>query len=158
MSFSNKETGQHHKEALLPRARDIDALVRAEHHDPFAILGPHGDGAGGQFIRAYLPDALSVQVVARDSGEELGNLEATQTPGLFVGHFDRAQPYVLRTRWAGGEQFSEDPYSFGPLLGEMDLYLFAEGNHRDLSACLGAQLKTVDGVDGVRFAVWAPNA
>ncbi|WP_338918997.1 1,4-alpha-glucan branching protein GlgB [Pseudomonas silesiensis] len=157
MSFSNREQG-HAKEALLPKARDIDALVRAEHHDPFAILGPHGDGAGGQFIRAYLPDALSVQVVARDSGEELGNLEATQTPGLFVGHFDRAQPYLLRTRWAGGEQLSEDPYSFGPLLGEMDLYLFAEGNHRDLSACLGAQLKTVDGVDGVRFAVWAPNA
>ncbi|VVO43451.1 1,4-alpha-glucan branching protein GlgB [Pseudomonas fluorescens] len=157
MSFSNRDQG-HAKEALLPKARDIDALVRAEHHDPFAILGPHGDGAGGQFIRAYLPDALSVQVVARDSGEELGNLEATQTPGLFVGHFDRAQPYLLRTRWAGGEQLSEDPYSFGPLLGEMDLYLFAEGNHRDLSACLGAQLKTVDGVDGVRFAVWAPNA
>ncbi|KAA0980098.1 1,4-alpha-glucan branching protein GlgB [Pseudomonas sp. ANT_H12B] len=157
MSFSNKEQG-HAKEALLPRSRDIDALVRAEHHDPFAILGPHGDGAGGQFIRAYLPDALSVQVLAKDSGEELGNLEATQTPGLFVGHFDRSQPYLLRTRWAGGEQVSEDPYSFGPLLGEMDLYLFAEGNHRDLSACLGAQLRTVDGVDGVRFAVWAPNA
>ena len=56
MSFSNKEQG-HVKEALLPRARDIDALVRAEHQDPFAILGPHGDGAGGQSIRAYLPDA-----------------------------------------------------------------------------------------------------
>ena len=157
MSFSNKEQG-HAREALLPRSRDIDALVRAEHHDPFAILGPHGDGAGGQFIRAYLPDALSVQVLAKDSGEELGSLEATQTPGLFVGHFEYAQPYVLRTRWAGGEQVSEDPYSFGPLLGEMDLYLFAEGNHRDLSSCLGAQLKNVDGVDGVRFAVWAPNA
>jgi 1,4-alpha-glucan branching enzyme len=158
MSFSNREQGHHHKEALLPRARDIDALVRAEHHDPFAILGPHGDGAGGQYIRAYLPDALSVQVVARESGEELGNLEATQTPGLFVGHFERTQPYLLRTRWAGGEQISEDPYSFGPLLGDMDLYLFAEGNHRDLSSALGAQLKTVDGVEGVRFAVWAPNA
>ena len=142
MSFSNKETGQHHSEALLPKARDIDALVRAEHRDPFAILGPHGDGAGGQFIRAYLPGALSVQVVDKASGDELGNLEATQTPGLFVGHFPRAQPYLLRTRWAGGEQISEDPYSFGPLLGEMDLYLFAEGNHRDLSSALGAQLKT----------------
>lgn len=157
MSFQNKELG-HAKEALLPGSQDIDALVRAAHPDPFAILGPHADNAGGQFIRAYLPDALSVQVLAKDSGEELGNLEATQTPGLFVGHFDRAQPYLLRTRWAGGEQVSEDPYSFGPLLGEMDLYLFAEGNHRDLSSCLGAQLKTVDGVDGVRFAVWAPNA
>ena len=64
MSFSNKEQGVV-KEALLPSARDIDALVRAEHQDPFSILGPHGDGAGGQFIRAYLPDALSVQVVGK---------------------------------------------------------------------------------------------
>lgn len=157
MSFSNKEQG-HAKEALLPSAKDIDALVRAEHPDPFSILGPHGDGAGGQFIRAYLPGALSVAVLAKDSDEELGALEQTETPGLFVGHFNGERHYRLRTRWAGGEQVAEDPYSFGQLLGEMDLYLFAEGNHRDLSACLGAQLKTVDGVDGVRFAVWAPNA
>jgi len=157
MSVSNKEQG-HAKEALLPTAQDIDALVRAEHHDPFSILGPHGDGAGGQFIRAYLPGALKVEVLDKDSGEERGELQATETPGLFVGHFDQARPYLLRTRWAGGEQVAEDPYSFGQLLGEMDLYLFAEGNHRDLSSCLGAQLKTVDGVDGVRFAVWAPNA
>lgn len=157
MSFSNKEQG-HAKEALLPSAKDIDALVRAEHPDPFSILGPHGDGAGGQFIRAYLPGALSVAVLDKDSDEELGALEQTETPGLFVGHFNGERRYRLRTRWAGGEQVAEDPYSFGQLLGEMDLYLFAEGNHRDLSACLGAQLKTVDGVDGVRFAVWAPNA
>ena len=157
MSFSNKEQG-HVKERLLPKAKDIDALVRAEHQDPFSILGPHGDGVGGQFIRAYLPGALSVTVLDKDSGEERGSLEATETPGLFVGHFDHSRPYQLRTRWAGGEQVAEDPYSFGQLLGEMDLYLFAEGNHRDLSSCLGAQLKTVDGVDGVRFAVWAPNA
>ncbi len=158
MSVSNKEPQGQAKESLLPAPHDIDALVRAEHHDPFSILGPHGDGAGGQFIRAYLPGALSVQVLARDGGEELGDLQQTETPGLFVGHFDRAQAYLLRTRWAGGEQVAEDPYSFGPLLGEMDLYLFAEGNHRDLSSCLGAQLTTVDGIDGVRFAVWAPNA
>ncbi|BBP65938.1 1,4-alpha-glucan branching enzyme GlgB [Pseudomonas sp. Cab53] len=158
MSVSNKEPQGQPKDVLLPSAKDIDALVRAEHHDPFSILGPHGDGAGGQFIRAYLPGALSVHVLARDGGQELGELQLTETPGLFVGHFDHAQAYLLRTRWAGGEQVAEDPYSFGALLGEMDLYLFAEGNHRDLSSCLGAQLTTVDGVDGVRFAVWAPNA
>ena len=97
-------------------------------------MGPHGDGAGGQFIRAFLPGALSVAVLAKDSGEDLGTLEQTEVPGLFVGHFDQARPYLLRTQWAGGEQITEDPYSFGQLLGEMDLYLFAEGNHRDLSA------------------------
>ncbi|BBN54852.1 hypothetical protein TRE132_29770 [Pseudomonas chlororaphis subsp. aurantiaca] len=156
MSFSNKEQGE--VKQAMPSARDVEALVRAEHQDPFAVLGPHGDDVGGQFIRAFLPGALSVQVLARDGTTVLGSLEGTEVPGLFVGHFAQAQPYLLRTQWAGGEHVGEDPYSFGPLLGEMDLYLFAEGNHRDLSSCLGAQLKTVDGVDGVRFAVWAPNA
>ncbi|MGE6473400.1 GlgB N-terminal domain-containing protein [Serratia proteamaculans] len=157
MSFSNKEQGQA-RAVLLPSAKDIEALVRAEHRDPFAILGPHDDGADGQFIRAFLPGALSVQVLARNTGDVIGSLQSEAVPGLFVGHFAQAQDYLLRIQWAGGEQVSEDPYSFGPLLGEMDLYLFAEGNHRDLSACLGAQLKTVDGIEGVRFAVWAPNA
>jgi 1,4-alpha-glucan branching enzyme len=143
---------------LLPAAVDMDALIRAEHRDPFAILGPHGDGGQGQYIRAYLPDALSVRVLAKDSGEELGELPMTEVPGFFAGHFDHRMPYLLKVNWAGGEQITEDPYSFGPLLGEMDLYLFAEGNHRDLSSCLGAQLMAVDGIDGVRFAVWAPNA
>ncbi|OCR21582.1 glycogen branching protein [Pseudomonas syringae] len=143
---------------LMPAAADMDALIRAEHRDPFSVLGPHGDGANGQFIRAYLPDALSVSVLARDGERELGPLQMSEVPGFFVGHFTEAQPYLLKINWAGGEQITEDPYSFGPLLGEMDLYLFAEGNHRDLSSCLGAQVKNVDGIDGVRFSVWAPNA
>jgi 1,4-alpha-glucan branching enzyme len=143
---------------LKPAAVDMDALIRAEHRDPFSILGPHGDGAQGQIIRAYLPDALSVSVLSREGGHELGALEMSDVPGFFVGHFANVQPYLLKINWAGGEQVTEDPYSFGPLLGEMDLYLFAEGNHRDLSGCLGAQLKNVDGIDGVRFSVWAPNA
>ncbi len=143
---------------LMPAAVDMDALIRAEHRDPFSILGPHGDGADGQIIRAYLPDALSVTVLAREGGHELGALEMSAVPGFFIGRFAQVQPYLLKINWAGGEQITEDPYSFGPLLGEMDLYLFAEGNHRDLSSCLGAQLTTVEGVQGVRFAVWAPNA
>ncbi|MDY7564539.1 1,4-alpha-glucan branching protein GlgB [Pseudomonas sp. RTC3] len=143
---------------LLPGAADMDALIRAEHHDPFSMLGPRDDGAGGQFIRAYLPDALSVKVLSREGEQELGTLEMSEVPGFFAGHFPRSQPYLLKINWAGGEQITEDPYSFGPLLGEMDLYLFAEGNHRDLSSCLGAQVKSVDGIDGVRFSVWAPNA
>jgi 1,4-alpha-glucan branching enzyme len=136
----------------------MDALIRAEHRDPFSILGPHGDGANGQMIRAYLPAALSVTVLAREGGHELGALEMSEVPGFFVGRFAEVQPYLLKINWAGGEQITEDPYSFGPLLGEMDLYLFAEGNHRDLSSCLGAQLTQVEGIDGVRFSVWAPNA
>jgi 1,4-alpha-glucan branching enzyme len=142
----------------LPAQADIEALVRAEHHDPFSILGPHHDGAQGQYIRAYLPNALSVQVLAKDSGEVLGSLDSSRTPGFFVGHFPQRQPYLLKINWAGGEQITEDPYSYDALLGEMDLYLFAEGNHRDLGHALGAQFMQIDGVEGVRFAVWAPNA
>ncbi|BCS44669.1 glycogen branching protein [Pseudomonas amygdali pv. tabaci str. ATCC 11528] len=142
----------------IPAAADLDALIRAEHRDPFSILGPHGDGGSGQYVRAYLPAALSVRLLAKDDGRELGEMEMSEVPGFFVGHLEQPQPYLLKIQWAGGEQITEDPYSFGPLLGEMDLYLFAEGNHRDLSSCLGAQVTNVDGVDGVRFAVWAPNA
>jgi 1,4-alpha-glucan branching enzyme len=160
MSFTHKEPLQP-KLTALPASKDVEALVRAEHPDPFSILGPHDDEQGGQFIRAFLPEALSVQVLSRDGdgGEVLGSLEATQVPGLFVGQFSTRQPYLLKIQWAGGEQITEDPYSFSQLLlGEMDLYLFAEGNHRDLGSCLGAQVTSVDGVQGVRFAVWAPNA
>jgi len=158
MSFTHKEPLQP-KLTALPASKDVEALVRAEHPDPFSILGPHDDEQGGQFIRVFLPEALSVQVLSRDGSETLGSLEANQVPGLFVGQFGTRQPYLLKIQWAGGEQITEDPYSFSQLLlGEMDLYLFAEGNHRDLGSCLGAQVTSVDGVAGVRFAVWAPNA
>ena len=156
MSSSGQAGGG--KDALLPAIADIQALIRAEHPDPFSVLGPHADGKGGQFIRVFLPGAVSVRVLAREDQALLGSLEQAQTPGLFVGHLAQAQAYLLQVDWGDVQQISEDPYSFGPLLGEMDLYLFAEGNHRDLSHCLGAQLTHVDGVPGVRFAVWAPNA
>lgn len=142
----------------MPATVDMDALIRAEHRDPFSILGPHGDGGSGQIVRAYLPGALSVRLLARDDQRELGEMQMSEVPGFFVGQLEHAQPYLLKINWAGGEQITEDPYSFGALLGEMDLYLFAEGNHRDLSNCLGAQVMTVEGVEGVRFSVWAPNA
>lgn len=140
------------------RQRDLDALARAEHADPFAVLGPHGDGAGGQVVRAFLPTALNVRILARHDGRVLAEMEQGSLPGLFTAHLDEAHPYLLQIGWAGGEQITEDPYSFGPQLGDMDLYLFAEGNHRDLSGRFGAQPIQVDGVDGVCFSVWAPNA
>lgn len=149
---------QSQRGAIPPKA-DIEALIRADHRDPFSILGPHSDGADGQYIRAYLPNALSVEVLAKDHDQSLVRLEQHHdVPGFFTGHVNSREPYRLKVQWAGGEHISADPYSFGELLGEMDLYLFAEGNHRDLSGCFGAQVKTIDGVQGVRFAVWAPNA
>lgn len=144
-------------ENLLPSDADVDALVRAEHGDPFAILGPHADG-DGLVIRAYLPNALGVEVLDRSGANALGSMEQGQVPGFFVTRLLHPQPYLLRIRWAGGEQITEDPYSFGPQLGEIDMHLFSEGNHREIGRVFGAQVAEVDGVSGVRFAVWAPNA
>ena len=140
------------------RQRDADALARAEHADPFAVLGPHPDDAGGVSVRVFLPNALSARLLARESGQLLAELQQDSLPGLFTGRLSEPQAYVLQIAWPGGDQVTEDPYSFGPQLGEMDLHLFAEGNHRDLSGRFGAQPIQVDGVDGVCFSVWAPNA
>ncbi|WP_434458603.1 1,4-alpha-glucan branching protein GlgB [Stutzerimonas urumqiensis] len=144
-------------ESLLPHDAAVDALVRAEHGDPFSILGPHPDG-DGLIVRAYLPNALGVELLERSGGRVLAIMEQGQVPGFYFARLSNAQPYLMRVRWAGGEQITEDPYSFPPLLGEMDLYLFAEGNHRHLGDTFGSQVMEVDGVQGVRFAVWAPNA
>src|SRR5690606_10535507 len=146
-----------HGEHLLPRDTDVDALVRAEHGDPFSILGPHPDG-DGLMIRAFLPNAWGEAVLERSGGRTLASMEQGQVPVLIFTRLTQPQPYLLSIRWPGGVHVTEDPYSFGPQLGEMDLYLFAEGNHRELARVFGAQVVEVEGVQGVRFAVWAPNA
>lgn len=45
-----------------------------------------------------------------------------------------------------------------PALSEFDLHLFAEGRHWHIYNVLGAHPLRVSGKEGVRFAVWAPNA
>ena len=132
------------------------ALAHASHGDPFAVLGPH-DVEGGRIIRAFLPGATKVEVLRQD-GRTLGSLEPTNQEGLFETFIAERTPYRLRITWPNAVQETEDPYSFGVMLGDIDLHLFNEGRHFDLAHCLGAQAVTVDGVNGVRFAVWAPNA
>ena len=136
---------------------DLERLRRAEHGDPFAYLGPRPDG-GGSLVRVWLPGALAVELLAADSGELIGAMLLEDAGGLFSLRLATPQPYRLRIHWPQAEQETEDPYAFGELLGDIDLYLFAEGNHRDLGRCLGAQLVQQGDVSGVRFAVWAPNA
>ncbi|AMJ59792.1 1,4-alpha-glucan branching protein GlgB [Bosea sp. PAMC 26642] len=130
------------------------ALVAGQLGDPFASLGPH-QGAAGRYLRVFVPGAKAVMV--RQGESEARGLLASQPAGLFVGDLAEG-PYVLTVSWPGGEHETEDPYAFGPLLGDLDVHLIAEGQHQDLASALGAQLTTIDGVRGVRFAVWAPNA
>ena len=135
---------------------EVEALMTARHRDSFRVLGPH-DGPDGRSIRTFLPGAKAVEVLRRTDRASLGRL-AESEPGLFEGSVAEASPYLLRIDWPAAVQETEDSYAFGPLLGELDLHLFNEGRHFRLADALGANVVTVDGVTGVRFAVWAPNA
>jgi 1,4-alpha-glucan branching enzyme len=134
-----------------------EALVNGTLDDPFAVLGPH-DVPAGRIVRTFQPGALGVEVMARTGEHCLGRLAPGVPAGLFAGIVSSNEPYLLRITWPGAVQETEDPYSFGPQLGDMDLHLLNEGRHFELASQFGANLVTVDGVHGVRFAVWAPNA
>ncbi len=134
------------------------ALLRVQngtHHDPFEVLGVHGQSDGSILIRAFLPAAEAVEVAGGPMLRVPGTdcFERLLPPGSAVG----AHPVL---RWqdkrAGAWHDTRCPYSFGPQLGEMDLYLFGEGRHFEIWKILGARAKTVDGVAGTLFAVWAP--
>ncbi len=134
-----------------------EALAEARHGDPFAVLGPHGTAAG-RIVRVFVPGASGVEALRRGDRVSLGRLERGATDGLYEGPAPGDAPYLLRITWPGGDQETEDPYAFGLLLGDLDLHLFNEGRHFELGSVFGAQAMTIDGVSGVRFAVWAPNA
>ena len=133
----------------------LDAIAEGRCVDPFRWLGPHRDD-DGVVVRAFLPGARRVEVLGRDG--ERHELRRQDPRGLFEGRVGHLGAYRLRIEWPDAVEETEDPYAFGLLLGELDLHLIAEGKHWRLAECLGAQVMTVDGVRGVRFAVWAPNA
>ena len=140
-------------DAVTTDPRALAALAQGRHGDPFAWLGRHGS-----VVRTFLPGARTVAVVAAADGAPLGMLSPLEVAGFFAGSIPDEVPYRLRIAWPNAEQETEDPYAFGPLLGELDLHLIAEGRHRELGRVLGAHAMEVEGVAGVRFAVWAPNA
>jgi 1,4-alpha-glucan branching enzyme len=144
------------------RAADRSRLLAGEHSNPHSILGLHPatvDGARGSILRAFHPDAVACDCLFPD--DRWRPLEP-QGGGLFSVFLPSVSPprdYRLRFRFPDGNTWERrDPYRFLPTVGEVDLYLFGEGNHRDLWKVLGAHPRRVDGIDGVSFAVWAPNA
>jgi len=136
----------------------------------------------------YFPGAISVQVYSRPAGTIgsrpvlLGSLTQCEPDtggelahrgircGIFCGDVTLTSPapkyaiaYMFHVTWPGPDgrgavQITEDAYAFGLLLSDFDLHLIREGRHRQPARCLGSQVMTIDGVEGVRFAIWAPNA
>ena len=124
--------------------------------DPFAVFGPHGTGAN-RVVRTFQHGARAVSLVNARSGKTIAEMEQVGD-GLFVGKPGRNKSYLLKVEWPDCTFESEDPYSFGTLLGDFDLHLFSEGTHRDLARNFGAVPRTIDKVKGILFSVWAPNA
>jgi 1,4-alpha-glucan branching enzyme len=140
---------------------DIEAIVGGYHGDAFRVLGPHSirkkQSQGRWEVRAFLPQAESADVLI---GQQPYPMSKQNEQGFFCAALQGSpQRYSIRALlWDRRRVEMEDPYRFGPLISDSDLYLHTEGTLHQAYLSLGAHLVEVDGVAGVRFAVWAPNA
>ncbi|HEV7437240.1 MAG TPA: 1,4-alpha-glucan branching enzyme, partial [Pseudorhizobium sp.] len=135
----------------------LQAIVDGRHGDPFSILGRHPVGQTN-VVRAFVPGALSVEVIGAQDDSLIAEMEKVFSGGLYAADIGGRSNYRLRIHWPDAVQETEDPYSFDLLLGDLDLHLISQGTHYDLGRTLGAQPMEIEGVSGLRFAVWAPNA
>jgi len=144
---------------LAPDPSDLHRLLSGTHHDPHSILGAH-EYSDHTVIRALRPHADEVVAVVGDKRRPLQHIDS----GLFAVAlpFTGLIDYRLELTYGTHTYTVADAYRFLPTLGEVDLHLFSEGRHERLWEVLGAHRRsftTADGtVDGVSFAVWAPNA
>src|SRR5581483_10892126 len=140
---------------------EIEAIVGGYHGDAFRVLGPHAvRKRGGQArweVRAFLPQAESAFVRA---GENVTPMQKMHDTGFFCATLPGApEKYLFEAKlWDGTAVTLEDPYRFPPIISDFDLHLHTEGTLYEGYVTLGAHLTAVEGVKGVRFAVWAPNA
>src|SRR5262245_39325436 len=161
---------EQHVQIQLP-LHSIGPVIYGYHENPFEILGPHEieqDGRRALAVRAYLPEAMRAWVVDPADGvtrpmrriHPAGLYEAVCPTDSDIRHpTPDTSPYQLRVTSQSVETHTmHDPYAFPPMMGELDLHLLGEGQHWKSYEKLGAQLRTIDGVAGVNFAVWAPNA
>ncbi len=151
---------------------EIQSIAAATHSEPFQILGPHWiqrDGKQVLAIRAFRPGAHEMRIRWRRKAPYPGTrlhpdgffeaLLPTETPGLIPGQSVSPLAYTLEFTFAGGSRVEvHDPYAFAPLLSDYDLHLLGEGTHYLNYEKLGAHVREVEGVSGVHYAVWAPNA
>ncbi|NIQ91912.1 MAG: 1,4-alpha-glucan branching protein GlgB, partial [Deltaproteobacteria bacterium] len=145
-------------------AEQVEAIVRNLHHDPFQILGPHElevNGHKNWVVRAFVPDSTEVYLLNPETGEQYPMRSAHNEHFFEVVLPGPEEIFMYQYRIVatnGHERFVYDPYFFLPQMGELDLYLFGQGDHHKIYEKLGAHPMEVNSVQGVYFAVWAPNA
>ena len=135
---------------------DLQKIATACHHEPFTILG-NQTANHEDLLLFYLPDTHKLTVT-----EE--NIPTTRIANsdffICTEQMDKIGNHYLLNKTGINNQVRSfhDPYSFKPQLNDYDLHLFAEGKHLHIYRILGAHPKRIDGIDGVLFATWAPNA
>ena len=138
---------------------EVDALVQGIHNNPHHILGMH-ECIDDLYINAYLPGAKVVNAIEVSTRKKY-TLVSERVPGFFSVVIKDKKPfeYKLNVRFDNGDEVTYfDPYVFEPVIDPIDISLFNEGKHYSIYEKMGAHPMTVDGVEGVLFAVWAPNA
>ena len=146
------------KKIMLPphvTQEDIQELISGRHANPFSILGVHKT-KGKSWLVAFVPDAVTLSAKFGRRSVDISRLHGP----VFAGPVPNSKfHHVLAATYADGQTWTfDDPYRFGPVLGDLDVHLLGEGTHRKLWKALGAHVTEVDGVAGTHFAVWAPNA
>jgi 1,4-alpha-glucan branching enzyme len=134
----------------------IESLLQARLYDPFGLLGLHREGTGW-VIRVYQPYATQVTLINKTGNEPLKRVHPA---GIFEwrGNTEPDRPYRLRISESELTRDIYDPYQFPAHLTPEDLYLFSSGKLRQGYRVLGSHAVEINGIKGVRFAVWAPNA
>ena len=142
----------------------VYSVVENRHSNPFEVLGSHAlaqpDGEMRWVVRAYLPDADAAWVIRPEQRQEYP-MQTAHHPHFFECELPGTEDhnYLIKVSENGHERTMRDPYAFkSPLLTDFDIHLFTEGNHHLISEKMGAHAVEVQGVSGVYFAVWAPNA
>ena len=144
-------------------SEQIEQVIQGRLWDPLALLGPHqAAGSSSVIIRCFVPEAQGVAIVFDDSSDSPIPMSILHRSGLFEATVPGPLPlrrYRLLVR-NHAEQVSQrhDPYAFPPLLTDFELHLFREGTFYRAYETMGAHLRTVDGIAGVHFVLWAPNA
>jgi 1,4-alpha-glucan branching enzyme len=143
----------------------LQRILTAQEGDPFSVLGPHTEklGKAEQIrIRAFLPDAAEVTCLLHQQHADTLPMTLVAPDGVFEAVFSGKvldPTYLFRIVTTQGNTVQQyDPYAFSPVLSEFDLHLFGEGKLYKGYEKLGAHCCTHEGIQGVNFVVWAPNA
>jgi 1,4-alpha-glucan branching enzyme len=134
----------------------IELLLQARLYDPFGLLGLHQIGSQW-VIRIYQPSATQVELLNKTSSESFKKIHPN---GVYewLGTEKPTIPYRLRISEGLATREIFDPYQFPANIAQQDLFLFSEGKLQQGYRMLGSHAVEIDGVKGIRFAVWAPNA